>query len=92
MEKIAASSICNICFGRDASRDTLEWNYFDPEDETWTLKIVTLRVAVRNILKLCAEKLYRDMSGPLTALPKILIDIGLETNISTFDHNLWENQ
>ena len=62
MEIIAASSICNICFGRDVSRDTLEWNYFEPEDGTWTLKKVTLREAMRNMIKLCAEKLYKDMS------------------------------
>ena len=92
LEKVSANSISHVCFGRDVSDDTFDWLYYDPKDGTWTEKKVGLRVAIRNMIKLCLTKLYKDLSSPLTSMPKILIDMGIEVNIRSFDRKLWENK
>ena len=83
-ERIFAHAINHICFGQDHNDDRFDFEFYDRETKTFTMRKVSLREGVINMTSQCDASFFTLLGNPISATAKILFDVDLKIG-SFFD-------
>ena len=65
-ERIFAHTINHICFGEDLNDDEFMFFYYDPEKNSFTERMVSMREAMHSMTKQLIVMLTNKMTHPIT--------------------------
>lgn len=77
-EIIFAHTINHICYGENFNGDLFDFYYYNPQEDRFIEKKVTMRVAVHNLTKQALKGFTKQMEHPITGPLNLLFGIRIE--------------